>query len=502
MIDYDVIVIGGGINGVGIANDAQGRGLKTLLIEKQDLAQATSSASSKLIHGGLRYLEHYEFRLVREALSEREILLKKAPHIIKPLRFQLPHMPHLRPVWMIRAGLFLYDQLGKRKILPGSRHVDYTHAHGPLKPQIKRGFEYSDCWVDDARLVALNAMQLAEAGGVVKTRHECVSARVDNGLWTVQVKDEAGTFTTYRSRALVNAAGPWVKQFLNQGMQRTSPYGIRLIQGSHIVVPKLYDGNHAYILQNDDSRIVFVIPYLDDFSIVGTTDVEYKGDPSKVEITEGEIHYLCDVVNKHFKEELKPEQVIWSWSGVRPLCDDESDDPKAITRDYTLELEKVEGLPLLSVFGGKLTTYRRLAESAMKQLKAYFPNMGESWTADSALPGGNLGESQDAPSYAKYLQSRYSYLDGKLAKRLATAYGSLCEQFLPKEESALGHHFGAGLYEVEVKYLVEKEFAKRIDDILWRRSKLGLYLTPLEVQSLNAYLETLFRSSETGVAHG
>ncbi len=499
MKTFDCIVIGGGINGVGIANDAQGRGLDTLLLEKQDLAQATSSASSKLIHGGLRYLEHYEFRLVREALSEREILLKKAPHIIKPLRFQLPHMPHLRPVWMIRAGLFLYDQLGKRKLLPGSRHVEFKAESSPLKPEILRGFEYSDCWVDDSRLVALNAIQFTENGGVLKTRHECTAAKVERGLWTITARDtESGLITTYHARSLINAAGPWVKSFLTQNMQRTSPYGVRLIKGSHVVVPKLYEGDNAFILQNDDSRIVFVIPYLNEFSIVGTTDVEYQGDPSQVAISTEETHYLCDVVNKHFAREMTPQEVIWSWSGVRPLCDDESDDPKAITRDYTLELEKVEGLPLLSVFGGKLTTYRRLAESAMKQIRPFFPLMGEEWTSEAVLPGGDLGHSPK--SFIQGLLQKYDYLDSKQAKRIATAYGSRCHLFLTENAKDQGQHFGAGLYQAEVDYLIKHEFAKEVEDVLWRRSKLGLFLKPLEVLELATYLESHKKNKVKGVS--
>lgn len=367
---YDVAVVGGGINGVGIAADAAGRGLSVFLCEQHDLAQHTSSASSKLIHGGLRYLEHYEFRLVREALAEREVLLAKAPHIVKPLRFVLPHRPHLRPAWMIRAGLFLYDHLGKREKLPASRGLRFTGS-SPLKAEIRRGFEYSDCAVDDARLVVLNAISAREHGAHVHTRTRCVSARRSKGLWHLHLERSDGSLYSIRARALVNAAGPWVARFIQDDLKQKSPYGIRLIQGSHIIVPKLYEGEHAYILQNEDRRIVFAIPYLDRFTMIGTTDREYQGDPAKVAISEEETAYLLQVVNAHFKQQLAAADILHSFAGVRPLCDDESDEPSAITRDYTLSLSAGNGEPpLLSVFGGKLTTYRKLAESALTQLPA------------------------------------------------------------------------------------------------------------------------------------
>lgn len=331
---YDLAVVGGGINGVGIAADAAGRGLSVFLCEKDDLASHTSSASSKLIHGGLRYLEHHEFRLVREALAEREVLLAKAPHIVKPMRFVLPHRPHLRPAWMIRAGLFLYDHLGKRKRLPASRGVRFG-AGSPLKAEISRGFEYSDCWVDDARLVVLNAMAAREKGAHIHTRTRCVSARRSKGLWHIHLERSDGSLLSIRARALVNAAGPWVARFIREDLKQQSPYGIRLIQGSHIVVPRLYDGEQAYILQNEDRRIVFAIPYLERFTLIGTTDREYQGDPAQVTITAEETDYLLKVVNDHFKQQLSRDDVLHSFAGVRPLCDDESDEPSAITRDYT-----------------------------------------------------------------------------------------------------------------------------------------------------------------------
>ncbi len=385
----DIIVVGGGINGAGIAADAAGRGLKVGLYEAQDFASATSSASSKLIHGGLRYLEHYEFRLVSEALAEREVLLKKAPHIVTPMRFRLPHRPFLRPAWMIRAGLFLYDNLGKRTSLPGSKKVA-LQAGSVMKPEMSVGFEYSDCWVDDARLVILNAMQAKELGSEVINYCRVEKATREHDIWSVTLFDErTQTRFVRKSHALVNATGPWVKQFLDNNIQIDSPYGIRLIKGSHIIVPKIHDEPQSYILQNEDKRIVFVIPYLGKYSMIGTTDVEYKGDPRQVTISAEERQYLIDIVNKHFAKEIAVSDIVSEFSGVRPLCDDESDSPQAITRDYTLSLDQHgDEAPLLSIFGGKLTTYRKLAESAMKQLAPFFPQMKPSWTAQSALPGG------------------------------------------------------------------------------------------------------------------
>jgi glycerol-3-phosphate dehydrogenase len=385
---YDVAVIGGGINGVGIAADAAGRGLSVFLCEKDDLASHTSSASSKLIHGGLRYLEHYEFRLVREALAEREVLLAKAPHIVKQMRFVLPHRPHLRPAWMIRAGLFLYDNLGKREKLAGSKSLKFG-PDSPLKSEITKGFEYSDCWVDDARLVVLNAMAAREKGAHVHTQTRCVSARRTKGLWHLHLERTDGSLFSIRAKALVNAAGPWVAKFIRDDLKMESPYGIRLIQGSHLIVPKLYEGEHAHILQNEDQRIVFTIPYLNHFTLIGTTDREYTGDPAAVAITEGETDYLLKVVNAHFKKQVGRDDILHSYSGVRPLCNDESDNPSAVTRDYTLALSgSGEEAPLLSVFGGKLTTYRKLAESALAQLTPYFTHIKPSWTAHATLPGG------------------------------------------------------------------------------------------------------------------
>ncbi|WP_370553138.1 glycerol-3-phosphate dehydrogenase [Edwardsiella tarda] len=485
----DVIVIGGGINGAGIAADAAGRGLSVLMLEASDLACATSSASSKLIHGGLRYLEHYEFRLVSEALAEREVLLKMAPHIAFPLRFRLPHQPHLRPAWMIRAGLFLYDHLGKRTTLPGSRSLRFG-AGSVLQPNLTRGFEYSDCWVDDARLVVLNAMAVVEKGGEVRTRTEVTRAWREEGLWVVEARDTvSGASLTWRARGLVNATGPWVKQFFDDGLQLKSPYGIRLIKGSHIVVPRVHDQPQAYILQNEDQRIVFVIPWLDAFSIIGTTDVEYHGDPRAVGIEEQEIDYLLHVYNSHFTRPLSRQDIVWHYSGVRPLCDDESDSPQAITRDYTLDIHDQEGqAPLLSVFGGKLTTYRKLAEHALEKLRPYYAHCGDAWTKGAVLPGGEMGCDRD--SYAAALQRRHGWLPPVLARRYAHTYGARSERVIGTATSleALGEHFGHGLYQAELRYLVEQEWVVTAEDALWRRTKLGMWLDDAQRQRVAEWL--------------
>ncbi|MBU6961142.1 glycerol-3-phosphate dehydrogenase [Pseudomonas sp. CVAP len=488
---YDIAVIGGGINGVGIAADAAGRGLSVFLCEKDDLASHTSSASSKLIHGGLRYLEHYEFRLVREALAEREVLLAKAPHIVKPMRFVLPHRPHLRPAWMIRAGLFLYDHLGKREKLAGSKSLKFG-ADSALKSEITKGFEYSDCWVDDARLVVLNAMTAREKGAHVHTQTRCVSARRSKGLWELNLERTDGRLFSIRAKALVNAAGPWVAKFIRDDLKMESPYGIRLIQGSHLIVPKLYEGEHAHILQNEDQRIVFTIPYLNQFTLIGTTDREYTGDPAKVAITEGETDYLLKVVNAHFKKQISRSDILHTYSGVRPLCNDESDNPSAVTRDYTLALSgSAEEAPLLSVFGGKLTTYRKLAESAMAQLAPYFKEMKPSWTAQATLPGG---EDMTTPqALSALIRDKFDWLPTAIARRWATTYGSRTWCLLEGVQSLkdMGEHLGGGLYTREVDYLCSEEWATSAHDILWRRSKLGLFTTQAEQENVQLYLNKL-----------
>lgn len=505
---YDLFVVGGGINGAGIANDAVGRGLSVAVCEQSDLASATSSASSKLIHGGLRYLEHYEFRLVKKALAEREVLLGKAPHLIKPMRFLLPHRPHLRPAWMIRIGLFLYDHLSTRCKLPGSRgvHLDPENPQNPLNASIRFGFEYSDCWVDDARLVVLNAMQARDQGAQIMTRTRCQSAQRKNGLWHIAVENvDSGQVQYFRAKAIVNAAGPWAQKFIEDGLKAKSPRNIRLIKGSHFVVPRIHDGEHAYILQNEDQRIVFVIPYNQYFSVVGTTDKEYQGDPAKVAMDDEEEAYLLDVVNKHFKRQLSSQDIVWRYSGVRPLCDDESDSPSAITRDYTLEVQADENnqAPILSVFGGKITTYRKLAESAMSALKPFFRDMGGSWTATGTLPGGNIDG--DFEQWLTHLARAYPWVPAGMLHRMGRAYGTRVIEILgnASEIAHLGEHVGDNLYEAEIKYLVTREWARTADDILWRRSKLGLFikedgrylLAQLLEKNLSAWLEQTMETS-------
>ena len=485
----DLIVIGGGINGAGIAADAAGRGLSVLMLEAKDLACATSSASSKLIHGGLRYLEHYEFRLVSEALAEREVLLKLAPHIAFPMRFRLPHQPHLRPAWMIRTGLFLYDHLGKRTSLPSSKGLRFG-PESVLKSSLTRGFEYSDCWVDDARLVLLNAQEVVVRGGEVRTRTQVTRAYRENGLWVVEAKNaDTGEVFTWRAKGLVNATGPWVKHFFDNGLELKSPYGIRLIKGSHIVVPRVHNQPQAYILQNEDHRIVFVIPWMDEFSIIGTTDVEYNGDPHDVKIDDNEVNYLLKVYNDHFKKQLSKDDIVWTYSGVRPLCDDESDSPQAITRDYTLDVHDQDGkAPLLSVFGGKLTTYRKLAEHALDKLSGYYDNCGPAWTKNGVLPGGDLGTDRD--SYAAQLRRRFTWLPEALARRYVRTYGTRAEQLIGTAQSLedLGEHFGHHLYEAELRYLVAEEWVVELDDAIWRRTKLGMWLDDAQKQRVAQWL--------------
>jgi glycerol-3-phosphate dehydrogenase len=485
----DLLVVGGGINGAGIARDAAGRGLKVLLAEQRDLASATSSASTKLIHGGLRYLEHYEFRLVREALSEREVLLESAPHIIWPLRFVLPHEKSLRPAWMIRIGLFLYDHLGGRKRLPASTRVNLRAGpfHAGLKADYQTGFAYSDCWVNDARLVTLNALDARERGVEILTRSPVLSARRDGDGWMVEIGGDAMTGNRprlVRARALVNATGPWAGSFIDQQIGGQRDGQLRLIKGSHIIVPRLYEGEHAFILQNHDRRIVFTIPYERFFTLVGTTDVPYEGDPAAVKISPAETDYLCDVVNRHFTRRITPADVVWNYAGVRPLFDsDGSESASAISRDYVLDLESDDsGAVLLNVFGGKITTYRRLAEHALQKLAPFFPQAGGDWTAKAHLPGGDIANADFAAFEAK-LAERYPWLPAEMRYRLARAYGTRIDRVIGTAASLddLGQHFGGDLYEAEVRYLIDEEWARSADDVLWRRSKLGLHL-PAQAQ--------------------
>lgn len=486
---HDVLIIGGGINGCGIAMDAAGRGLKVLLCEQDDLASATSSRSSKLIHGGLRYLEFFQFRLVGKALAEREILLRNAPHIIRPLRFRLPHQPHLRPAWMIRAGLFLYDHLARRKTLPGSHGVRFA-ADSPLKPAIVRGFEYSDAWVDDSRLVVLIAQAAAQHGAQILPHTACVQARREGDLWHVMLEDRrTGQRSQHLSRALVNAAGPWVAQLLDQVIDTPVRRPLRLVKGSHIVVPRLHDQEHAYILQNEDNRIVFVIPFEDDFSLIGTTDVDYQGDPAAAQISAQETRYLLRVVNRHFRQQLTETDILWSFAGVRALADDADGKAQSASRDYSLDIEQRTGQPpLLSVLGGKITTYRRLAEQATDQLCDLLNRPARPWTADSVLPGGDF---PDQATLMADLRKLYPWLPESMAQRFSHSYGTLTHELLQDCSSMddMGRHFGADLYGQEVHYLIQNEWAINADDVLWRRSKLGLRIKPGGVAALQDFMD-------------
>jgi glycerol-3-phosphate dehydrogenase len=494
--DYDLAIIGGGVNGCGIARDAAGRGLSVFLCEMNDLASGTSSWSTKLVHGGLRYLEYYEFRLVREALMEREVLWKIAPHIIHPLRFVLPHHAGLRPAWLLRLGLFLYDHLGGRKLLPPTRTLDLrTDVTGkPLAPgRFTKGFEYSDCAVDDARLVVLNARDAAERGATIRTRTRAIETRQRDGRWQVTVEDAVtGARTTIFARVLVNAAGPWVHEFLAGTIGVNARANVRLVQGSHIVVPKLYDHDRAYILQNADGRIVFTIPYQDDYTLIGTTDRDYDGDPAAAKATQEEIDYLCRSVSEYFAKAVEPADVVWTYSGVRPLYDDGASEAKAATRDYVFELDaKSDAAPVLSVFGGKITTYRKLSEEALERVAPYLPKIESkgNWTGRTALPGGEF-DVQGLDALIASLRTSYPFLSKAHATRLAHAYGTRATKLLGEASSLsdLGQDFGATLTEVEVRYLMAQEWALSAEDIVWRRSKLGLRMSPDQVAALDRWI--------------
>ncbi|WP_132256265.1 glycerol-3-phosphate dehydrogenase [Methylobacterium segetis] len=500
--EVDLLVIGGGINGTGIARDAAGRGLRVMLCEQGDLAEATSSASTKLIHGGLRYLEQYEFRLVREALAERERLLRLAPHIIWPLRFVLPHDAGLRPAWMLRLGLFLYDHLSRLVSLPASESVDLRRSGlgAPLQDRLTRGFAYSDCWVEDSRLVVLNARDAADRGAELRTRTRVEAAeRVGTGAqaaWIARLSD-LGTGRTFRLRAriIVNAAGPWVAGVLGGTLGLPARAGLRLVKGSHIVVPQLYPGAQAYILQQPDRRIIFAIPYERDFTLIGTTDVPYDGAPGPVTISAEETEYLCACINRSFRSRIGPADVVWSYSGVRPLYDDAAADASAVTRDYVLDLaDRDGGAPVLSVFGGKITTYRRLAEHALEKLRPYCPGLGPAWTGGAALPGGDIAGADfagaDFAAFAGLLAGRHPFLPTETAHRLARAYGTRAERILSgaRNLADLGEGFEAGLTAAEIAYLRREEWARTAEDILWRRTKLGLRTSREGVARLERHL--------------
>ncbi|MEO1103309.1 MAG: glycerol-3-phosphate dehydrogenase [Pseudomonadota bacterium] len=497
---FDVFVIGGGINGCGIARDLVGRGYTVALAEKNDFASGTSSWSTKLIHGGLRYLEHYEFRLVREALLEREVLWSMAPHIIRPLRFVLPHHKGLRPRWLLRTGLFLYDNLGGRKALPGTSTVDLAKGPlgAPLKDAFAVGFEYSDCWVDDARLVVLNARDAADRGATIMPHTEVVSVRPDGGHWAVTVRGEGET--THLARCVVNAAGPWVDRVLGQSFGRNDAHNVRLVQGSHIVIRQKFAHDRAYIFQNADKRIIFAIPYEDDFTLIGTTDRDYEGDPREAKISPEETAYLCAAASEYFAEPVREEDIVWTYSGVRPLYDDGASAAQEATRDYVLKTAGGGGEPaLLNVFGGKLTTYRKLAEAAVEKIGALIGVTGKPWTAGAPLPGGHM-PLEHAARYGDDLRKTYPFLSEKLAKRLARLYGVRAQSILDGCASMddLGRHFGADLHEREVIYLMDEEWARRAEDVLWRRSKLGLRVGQDEAAALDAFMTQ--RRAQTAAA--
>ena len=485
---YDLLVIGGGINGAGIARDAAGRGLKVLLVERGDLACATSSSSSKLIHGGLRYLEQFEFRLVAEALAEREVLLRIARHLVWPVRFVMPHVPGLRPRWMIRAGLFLYDHLSRRTSLPGSHAVrlDAPPYYAGLRPQFKHGFIYSDCRVDDARLVIINAMDARRRGAEILTRTECLSARREGDCWRATLTGGREV----RARAIVNSAGPWVKLVLNERLGQPSREGVKLVKGSHIVLPQIYPGDHAFILQNDDRRVVFMIPYGERHTLVGTTDVPLEGDPGAAQASDAEAAYLCRAVGRYVAQPVDPAQVAWSYAGVRPLYDDGTSDPSAITRDYTLCVDDASGAaPVLSIYGGKLTTYRRLAEHAMRKLAPYFPGLKGDWTATEPLIGGDFAGASREQARDGFF-ARYLRLPQEMLRGLFRRHGMLAYEVLGAARTVadLGENFGAELYAREVDYLVQNEWARDAEDVLWRRTKAGLHLMPAQRESVARYL--------------
>jgi glycerol-3-phosphate dehydrogenase len=500
-LSCDVLVVGGGINGVGIARDLAGRGLSIVLAEKDDLASHTSSASTKLIHGGLRYLEHYEFTLVRKSLAEREVLLKSAPHIMWPLRFVMPHDPAMRPVWMIRAGLFLYDHLARRELLPGSGAISLRgHPAGaPLKKRFAKAFVYSDVWVDDARLVVLNAVDAAERGATVLTRTACIDARRTASEWHATLRDAAGRSRAVRARALVNAAGPWAAQFLADHAHLPQHKSLRLVKGSHIIVRRLFEHDHAYIFQNPDQRIIFAIPYETDFTLLGTTEVEHVGPIGAPRIDESEVAYLCEQASRYFEQHVSPGDVVRTFSGVRPLLDDEADNPSAVSRDYALEMD-TSLAPLLSVWGGKLTTFRKLAEEAADLVAGPLAAARGAWTDRAVLPGGDLWPSSAGTlpphgdvvhgfeRFVDTLSARHPEMPRGVCQRLARQYGSRVERLLA--ESPLGKPVAPGLFEAELSYLHTHEWARSAEDVLWRRTKLGLHYGAAHREAVTRWCES------------
>ena len=489
--DYDLLVIGGGVNGTGIARDAAGRGYRVMLCEMNDLASGTSSAATKLVHGGLRYLEYYEFRLVHEALAEREVLWAAAPHIIWPMRFVLPYVHGMRPPWLLRLGLFVYDSLGGRKLLPATKTLDLrTDPTGkPLKKKFATAFEYSDGWVNDARLVALNARDAADRGALVKTRTKVTSARREGGIWHVTFEGKGGSGSA-TARMLVNAAGPWVDTVMAETLGGSDAHNVRLVKGSHIVTRKLYDHDRCYFFQNADGRPVFAIPYEGDYTLIGTTDLDYKGDPAEVKISEDETEYLLQAVSEYFETPVTRSDLIWAYSGVRPLFDDGATASKEATRDYVLKIDGENGAaPLLNVFGGKLTTYRRLAQKAVDMIGETIGAKGPQWTKTGTLPGGDFPP-QGFEALVTSLARAYPGLDAGLIRRLARSYGTKTRVLLGDAKTAadLGEDFGAGLTAREVDYLIAHEWAVTPEDVLWRRSKLGLRVNEADKARLGTYM--------------
>jgi len=491
--ETDILVIGGGINGAGVACDAAGRGLRVVLCEQGDLASATSSASSKLVHGGLRYLEHSEFKLVRESLRERSLLLSKAPHLIHPMRFVLPYHPSMRAKWMLSLGLFLYDHLAKfdPRLARSHRLNLQTDREGlALNRTVDAGFAYSDCWVDDSRLVVANARAAADHGAHVLTHTRVSRAVRRDGAWDVHLTDgKNGAEHRVRTRALVNAAGPWTLEVLKSCQGAEAGKALRLVKGSHMVVKRLYDGDHAYILQNDDGRVVFVIPYQGDFTLIGTTEVVMDSPPApegpRLDISAAEVEYLCRSVNAYFISQITAQDRVWSFAGVRPLFDDDAAQASAVTREYVLDLEVEDSVPLLSIFGGKLTTYRQLAEKVLAKLTPFFPHMGAPWTAHAPLPGGNLED-----DFQAHLHQAYPAIDEAVLRSLAHRHGTRTHAILKGVTTMddLGQNFGGGLYACEVDAMMAHEWAETVDDVLWRRSKFGLLFTLRQRQVLADYM--------------
>lgn len=489
---FDIFVIGGGINGTGVARDAVGRGFSVMLAEMNDLASGTSSAATKLVHGGLRYLEHYEFRLVHEALAEREVLWTAAPHIIWPLRFVLPHHKGLRPAVVLRAGLAMYDYMGGRRLLPPTKTLDLrTHETGkPLKDGYRLGFEYSDCWVDDARFVVLNARDAADKGAIIKTRTKVTSARRENGVWTIDLVGPGGTSQTVRARLIVNAAGPWVDAVIGGPLGHAGARNVRLVKGSHIVVKKQFEHDRCYIFQNSDGRIIFAIPYEHDFTLIGTTDEDYVGDLAQVKITDAEIDYLCGAASEYFRKPVTPGEIVWTYSGVRPLFDDGASEAQEATRDYVLKTDGDAATGVaINIFGGKLTTSRRLAESVLEKIEGALGPRQPAWTKTAKLPGGDF-EPLAFEAEARRLHMDYPGLPSSLTTRLLRLYGTRARILLGDAQgvTAMGEHFGAGLYAREIDYLVTNEWARTAKDVLWRRTKMGLRLSKVEAERVDAYL--------------